>query len=342
MRGTADMFVALSRSAWHRNDLVGAADYLRRADDLGEAGGLPQHPYRWRVALARLRATERDWSTAVALLDEAERVYVTDFSPPVHPIHATRARVLAASGDVTAAAAWARQHGLGHDDELSYLREYEHLTLARVLLARHRTNPTGGAALLRNATQLLDRLLVAAEDGARIGSVIEIEALRAGALHAAGEQGAALAAADHAVRLAEPDGWVRVLVDAGAGTSDLLKALGARQNSDYVRELLTASATDTPAHRRFEGSGNELSTKNLDSGLRTKTLPDPLSERELDVLRLLASDLDGPGNARELVVSLHTVRTHTKHIYLKLGVNSRRAAVTRAHQLGLLSRSATR
>ena len=70
-----------------------------------------------------------------------------------------------------------------------------------------------------------------------------------------------------------------------------------------------------------------------------QALVDPLSERELDVLRLLASDLDGPAIARELVVSLNTVRTHTKHIYTKLGVNNRRAAVSRAHQLGLLNRS---
>jgi LuxR family maltose regulon positive regulatory protein len=65
---------------------------------------------------------------------------------------------------------------------------------------------------------------------------------------------------------------------------------------------------------------------------------DPLSDRELDVLRLLASDLDGPEIARHLVVSLNTVRTHTKHIYTKLGVNNRRSAVSRAHQLGLLAR----
>jgi LuxR family maltose regulon positive regulatory protein len=67
-----------------------------------------------------------------------------------------------------------------------------------------------------------------------------------------------------------------------------------------------------------------------------------LSERELDVLRLLGSDLDGPAIARELVVSLNTVRTHTKHIYSKLGVNSRRAAISKAHQLGLLAGARSR
>ena len=71
-------------------------------------------------------------------------------------------------------------------------------------------------------------------------------------------------------------------------------------------------------------------------------LVDPLSDRELDVLRLLGSDLDGPAIARELVVSLNTVRTHTKHIYTKLGVNNRRAAISKAHQLDLLSRSRSR
>ncbi len=85
MRGTADMLVALSRVAWHRDDPTAATEYLRRAEVLGEAAGLPQHPYRWRVALARLRAADGDLTTALELLDEAERVHVGDFSPPVHP-----------------------------------------------------------------------------------------------------------------------------------------------------------------------------------------------------------------------------------------------------------------
>ena len=137
MRGTADMLVGLSRMAWYRNDLTAVADYLRRSDELGEAASLAQNPYRWRVGMARLRAAEGDLSTALELLDEAERVYVGDYSPNVQPVHATRARVLAARGDITEARAWARQHQVATDDELSYMREYEHITLARVLLAEH-------------------------------------------------------------------------------------------------------------------------------------------------------------------------------------------------------------
>ncbi|MDN5766897.1 MAG: LuxR C-terminal-related transcriptional regulator [Humibacillus sp.] len=316
MRGTADMLVGLSRSAWHRNELEAAADYLRRADELGEPAGLPQHPYRWRVALARLRVTAGDFVAALGLLDEAERVYVSDFSPPVHPIHATRARVLAASGDLRGAAAWVRGHDVRVDDDLAYLHEYEHLTLCRIMLAENTSRS------VRDASALLDRLLAAALDGGRMGTVIEVEVMRAMAAHAVGDDHGALSALDSAVDLAEPDGWVRVFVDANTTIAPVMQTLSKRRpRSAFIHELL---ATNAPA---LAPPGSETPA--------TPTLLDPLSDRELDVLRLLASDLDGPAIARELVVSLNTVKTHTQHIYTKLDVNNRRSAVTRGHQMGL-------
>lgn len=331
MRGSADMLVGLSRAAWHRNDLAKAADLLDKADSLGETAGLPQHPYRWRVALARLRVADGDFATAVELLDEAERVYVGDFSPQVHPIHATRTRVLLAGGDVAGAVSWARRHQLGAGDELTYLREYEHLTLARVLLAGHRLGGAEDSAT--EAAGLLDRLLVAAEAGGRSGTVMEVEVLRARAYDAVGDRRVALAALGRAVELAEPDGWVRLFVDSGPETAALLAVLDAgRSNAAFVRDLLAATSA-APGPADPAAAGRPESRRSSDEAV----LVDPLSERELDVLRLLGSDLDGPGIARELVVSLNTVRTHTKHIYTKLGVNNRRSAITMAHRLGLLS-----
>jgi ATP/maltotriose-dependent transcriptional regulator MalT len=330
LRGTADMLVALSRVAWHRDDLAAAADLLRRADDLGEPAGLPQNPYRWRVAMARLRAAEGDWVTALDLLEEAERVYVGDFSPPVHPIHASRARVLTASGDLAAAAAWARDHDLRADDDLTYLHEYEHVTLARLLLAENQRGYS--ATALRDAIALLDRLLAAADAGARAGSVIEIEVLRSGAHQASGNMHTALSALEHAVDLAEPEQWMRFLIDADPALHDVLTALAARRpGSPYVGTLLTRGGQEPSAPSRAPSSTRSTSPQSA--------LLDPLSDRELDVLRLLASDLDGPAIARELIVSLNTVRTHTKRIYTKLAVNNRRAAISKAHQLGLLSRA---
>jgi LuxR family maltose regulon positive regulatory protein len=120
------------------------------------------------------------------------------------------------------------------------------------------------------------------------------------------------------VTLAEPEGYVRIFVDEGPPMASLLR-VAAKQGiaRTYVRRLLAAV------------------NKTKDGAPASQALIEPLSERELDVLRLLATDLGGPEIARELVVSLNTVRTHTKNIYAKLGVNNRRAAVRRAAELDL-------
>ncbi|TCC63246.1 tetratricopeptide repeat protein [Kribbella pittospori] len=305
LRGTADMYVGLSRLALERNDLDAASNYLRRAEDLGPAAGLPQNPYRWRVAMARLREAEGDLTGARDQLDAAERVYVGDFSPNVRPIAAHRARLLVAQGHLSGARDWVRQQGLSADDDLSYLREFEHVTLARILLAEQ---------VRGDAIRLLERLQAAAEAGGRTGTVIEILVLRA---LARGD----VDPLDRALTLAEPEGYVRAFIAEGPPMASMLAALAQRR--PYPRMLLDAVRRPTVQTPKPAGD---------------QALVDPLSDRELDVLRLLAGDLDGPSIARQLVVSLNTVRTHTKHIYAKLGVTNRRSAVRRAHQLNLLTR----
>jgi LuxR family maltose regulon positive regulatory protein len=316
------MLVGLSQVAFERDDLVVAAAHLARADALGEHNGLPQHPYRWRVARARLREAAGDPGGAVALLEEAERVYVGDFSPNVRPVAAQRARMLLAQGRLTEALDWARQQHLAADDDLSYVREYEHVTLARILLHQHAGEPSAPAP--RAAYGLLERLRAAAEEGGRTGTLIEVLMLQARAGHATNGRDAlgAQGQLERALELAEPEGYVRTFVGEGAAMTAPLEALVRRSPSwQYPRRLLAAL-------RRPDEQAESAE----------QPLVDPLSARELDVLSLLATDLDGPAIARELVVSLNTVRSHTKSIYAKLGVNSRRAAVSRAGDLGLLSR----
>jgi LuxR family transcriptional regulator, maltose regulon positive regulatory protein len=324
-RGTADMYVGMSQIAYERDDLPAATAHLRRARELGEHTWLPQNAYRWRVAMARIRAAEGDPGGALDLLDEAQRVYMGDFSPNVRPVPAVRAQMLAAQGRVDEAFEWARGRGLSADDDLSYLREFEHITLARILLARHGVQ--GSEPALRDADRLLQRLLPAAEAGGRIGSVIEILALQALTRHARGDGPGGSAAVERALTLAEPEAYVRTFAGAGPAMATLLRRVAKQRTAGaYLRRLL--DACDRTGAQRPAPAGPRL--------------VDPLSERELDVLRLLASDLDGPDIARELTVSLNTLRTHTRNIYAKLGVNSRRAAVRHAAELGLLSRTRDR
>jgi LuxR family maltose regulon positive regulatory protein len=323
LRGTADMYVGMAALHRERGDLPAATQLLLQSQELGEHLGLPQNPYRWRVAMARVQEAEGDLDGAVDLLDDAERVYVGDFSPNVRPIPAVRVRVWLAQGRLDDALRWARDQRLSVDDDLTYLREFEHLTLVRLLLAHNRADrPVISAG---RALELLQRLLHAAEAGGRTGSVIEILALQALAHHALGDTTSALVALDRSLTLAEPEGYARLFVDEGPPMTALLqKAAAGRAVATYVQRLLTGVSVPPPHPTAPSG------------------LVQPLSDREMDVLRLLRTDLGGPEIARELVVSLNTVRTHTKNIFAKLGVNNRRAAITRSEELGLLGSRGSR
>jgi LuxR family maltose regulon positive regulatory protein len=308
------MHVGMSGILCERNDLHAAMQHLVASQALGDHTGLPQNPYRWRVAMCRIREAYGDLDGALNLLQDAERLYVGDFFPNVRPVSALKARMWVAQGRLDEALEWTRERGLSVTDDLSYLREFEHITLARVLLARH---------TIPDAMRLLKSLLRAADDGVRTGSVIEILVLQAIGYQMQGDTAAALVPLERALTLAEPEGYVRIFVDEGPAMAALLQ-VGAKQKTApaYARRLLAAFAL--PRNRTRV----------------TQALMEPLSERELDVLRLLGTDLDGPEIARQLVVSLSTLRTHTRSIYSKLGVNSRRAAVSRADELNLLGRTA--
>jgi LuxR family maltose regulon positive regulatory protein len=318
------MHAELSEIYRERNDLDAAARQLLKSRELGELAGAPQNPYRWCAAMAHLRQAHGDLDGALDLLAEAERLYVGDFFPNEHPLAARKARVWLRQGRLGEALGWVRERGLSANDDLSYLREFEHITLARVLLARHQVDRAGGC--LQEAMGLLERLLRAAEAGERTRSAIEILLLQALAHGMQGDLSTALAPLWRALALAEPEGYVRLFVDEGASLAHLLaKAAQHGVVPGYTHQLLAALGEP---EARPPAEPDVLAPAAL--------AVEPRSDRELQVLRLLATDLSGPEIAGQLVVSLNTLRTHTKNIYDKLAVNSRRAAVSRAQQLGLL------
>jgi LuxR family maltose regulon positive regulatory protein len=245
------------------------------------------------------------------MLDEAQPLFLPGFFPDMRPIAATRARVRILQGRLDGARAWARERGVTPTDPPTYLAEYDQLTLARLLVAEEN---------VREALDLLDQVLDAARAAGRDGSVIEARLVRALAHHAHGD--ADSAADDLAAALTEgvPAGYCRLFLDEGQPMTELLRHLtrvATHQVRAHAEDLLARAQRPSPPAP--PGRASE----------------EGLSERELEVLRLLATELSGPEIARELFVSPNTLRTHTKHIFTKLGVNTRRAAVRRAEHLGL-------
>jgi len=321
--GTEDLYSGISELHRERGDLETAAQDLLTGRKLGEQVELPDWQHRWYIAQARLHETKGDLDGALDLLEEAERRFVRTPVPIIRPIAALKTRIRIAQGKIAEALDWVLARDISVDDELNYLREFEHITLARVLIARYKSDRETGS--IHEAIGLLERLLQAAEEGKRMGSVIEILALLALAHAAQGDIPLALVSLERALTLAAPEGYVRLFVDEGEAMRLLIEKQSRNRNhplSGYADKLLAAFSQPVAP------PGSVLIHQKSD-------MIEPLSERELEVLRLLRTDLNGPDIAQQLIVSLNTFRTHTKNIYNKLGVNDRRAAIRRAEELDL-------
>ena len=300
---TGDLHVGLADVLVEQGRLAEAEAHLQAAADLGERASLLENRHRPYVARAALLRARGDLDGAVAMLDEAQALLLPGYFPEVRPIPALRARVRVSQGDLSDARAWASDHGV-HLGAGSHLDEAEQLTLARLVVAE------GGD--LDEVIALTRRIATEAGAAGRGGSVADALVVRALAHHAAGDADAAVATVREALALAVPPGFRRLFLDEGTAMVELLHACG----DGLAATVLTAGQDDAPGAMpaRIEG----------------------LSERELEVLRLLATELTGPEIAQRLFVSLNTLRTHTRHIFTKLDVNTRRAAVRRAAERDLL------
>jgi LuxR family maltose regulon positive regulatory protein len=206
------------------------------------------------------------------------------------------------------------------------MRAVVQMTLARVHLARGKAD---------KALKVLEPLYVPAETAGRFGQVIEICLLQALALQAQGNTAAALAQLERSLALAEPEGYARIYLDEGVPAARLLAAFCRAPSKPahlqrYAQSLL-AMFDDATKDKVQMTQASDSS-----SALRPSSLVEPLTKRELQVLRLMAADLSSPEIAEELVIAVSTARSHIKSIYGKLGAHSRYEAVERARALHLL------
>lgn len=320
---TGDLYVVLADVLREQGDLTGAEEHLQTARRLGDYASLPENRHRWFTTAAALRRARGDLHGAVALLGTAEELYLPGYFPAVRPIPALRARLLIARGRLDEAQSWMTRRGVA-EDPVTFLTEYDLLTLARLLTATGDPQTAGGIA---------GRVLDQAEDADRGGSIIEATLVRALARDAAGDQAAALDDLATAVTLGVPSGYCRLYLDEGPEALQLLSQLAD-----------TSSEAAPLAQRLLDAGVDAADDEDSATGGASQRVPAPgvdpmlegLSDRELEVLRLLDSELSGPDIARRLFVSVNTFRTHTKHIFTKLDVQTRRAAVRRATDLGLL------
>jgi LuxR family maltose regulon positive regulatory protein len=297
------------------NDLEAAMSYIRKGLEYSRQWGQADMKFICYDEMAKVRQAMGDGDGAFHAIRDARRIASGLSSWFGILVGALEAQLRLSQGDVAAAASWAKESGLSIDDEISFQHEFMYRTLARLLIAQNQ---------LDEALELLARLLKMIEAVGAMGIVIQILILQALALQTRGESEQAMAALKRALTLAEPEGYVRVFIDEGAPIGELLlKAATQGIAVDYIGKLLAALESET-----------------VDAQSTTPPAPsalvDPLSERELEVLRLLTTHLSSTEIAQELFISVNTVRSHIKSIYGKLNVHSRKDAIQRAQELELL------
>ena len=276
------------------------------------AGGL--------ATLAMIRQATGDLAGALEAITEADQA-APGPAGLLNPVPAQRARLLLAQGDLPAATRFAQDNGLGPDDEPDYARESGHLVLARILLAQDRPG---------QSLALLDRLHAAAKAQNRTGSLIETGALRALALAATGDEAGAVTTLAGALLLACPQGHVRVFADEGPPMAALLGRLVAAQRTGGSRPPPGSRSATWPGSSGPSAPASQHAIPCLPG------IVDPLTSRELEVLEKLAAGRSNQAIARELVVTLDTVKKHVGHVLGKLGAANRTEAVARARELSLI------
>jgi LuxR family maltose regulon positive regulatory protein len=301
------------------NDLDEAIHHAKKGVELTEHGGDVAMIGWSYLCLVRVLFSKGDMAGAEEIIQKMENIFREQDVPPfiTNLMAAWQARIWLAQDKLEVASQWAGERGLYAGGDPIYLHEVEYIVLVRILIAQGRLDETTG---------LLQRLLEAAEAGGRTSRVIEILLLQALAFQDRDDTARAMTTLEKALTLAEPGGFIRIFVDEGPPMAHLLYEAATREVApDYARRLLAAFPIDEP----------EQTDLAISQALESELI-ERLSEREIEVLQLIAEGLTNPEIASRLYLSLNTVKVHTRNIYGKLGVHNRTLAVTRARALGIL------
>lgn len=334
MVGTSGIYLGLADLSHEQGNLEEARSYLDQSLALGKEAGLPDWPHRKCMVESRFAALRGDWESALASANEAEKLYFRSPVPTVQPIASWKARYLIALGRLNEARNWADEVQVSVDDPLFYLREFDLLTLARLLMAEAAEEQR--PELLEDVISLLQRLLDSAEAEERQGSVLAI-CITLALAYAASEQWAeAMASLEQALTLAEPEGYVRMFALEGKPMQTLLRdyQTDSSRMQSYVNKIIAIQMNETAG--TISASTRSASAPKARESVPVQPLIEPLSTRELEILELIAQGLSNREISETLHVALSTVKGHNQNIFGKLGVRRRTEAVARARALELV------
>lgn len=314
-------YVGIAEVLYEWNDLDGAMLNAMEGIKLLELSGFTSYQLIGQAVLTWVYQARGEMDKAMEVIQKAERLVQRHQYAFMQPLlTGLRVKFYLAQGNVATAYRWALAHGLNLDDEVENAPEEEQILVAWVLIVQAYSQDSGGGDEIYKVLNLLTRLQEAEEAAGRMWNVIKILTLQALAFQAQREEDKALSILEQALSLAEPERFIRTFVDEGQMMERLLQqALSQGIAPNYVTKLLAASR---------ESAGI--------SQVDAQPLIDPLSARELEVLRLIAAGMTNQQIAQELVIAVSTVKSHINHIYGKLSVNSRTQAVAQAQTLGLL------
>ncbi|MGH2616311.1 MAG: LuxR C-terminal-related transcriptional regulator, partial [Thermomicrobiales bacterium] len=307
--------IRMGELLYERNQLVDAWNHLQRGLELAQLGGDGRSLIAGYLLSARLKLTEGDIDVAIQYLDRARPLLdQAQFPEWQSRFQRYQLELWLAQDRLRAVVNWADSLGTGGVDDSRAEPVIDQLTLARALIVK------GHQPDRERALNILRQLIETAVAHGRKGIQIEALALQALALWAEGDRARALVSLERSLRVAEPEDYVRVFADLGLPMSRLLQEAHTRQvMPEYVRKLLAAFTSGVAP----------------DEG-RSAPFPEPLSEREQEVLGLLAAGLTNREIAEKLFISAETVKKHTGRIYAKLEASHRTQAVARARDLGIL------
>lgn len=317
---TDELLLGLSEVHREWNDLASATRFPEQMTQGSQKTAHKGNRLRWCTAMANVRVAQGNLKAALELLTEAEGAERRDPLPRLRPIPAMRARIALTQGNLPGAQEWARSAKLTASDDLSYLREFEHITLSRVLMASNAPD----------AERLLVRLGVAARTAGRVGSLVEVLVLLALLQQGKGATRVALDALSEALTLAQDEGFLRVFLDEGTRMRELLRHATARGLAGaYTRHVLGAFEAPAP----LASPASPASPSGSPTGVEATQL---LTARELEILRLIAAGMRNQQIAEHLDISAATVKRHIANAYGKLGAGHRTEALANAKRLGFL------